>query len=46
MGHIVIALKGPGTECVTLTTKFITSSVSQDHVYLLSEEFWLIRVSN
>ena len=25
-------LKGPGTECVTLTTKFFASAVAQDRV--------------
>ena len=25
--HIIISLKGPGTECVTLTTKCIVSAV-------------------
>ena len=32
MAHIIISLKGPGTECVTLTTKFFASAVAQDHV--------------
>ena len=32
MGHTVILLKGPVTECVTLTTKYFASAVAQDHV--------------
>ena len=31
MGHIIISLKGSGTECVTLTTKCFVSAVAQDH---------------
>ena len=31
MAHI-ISLKGPGTECVTLTTKCFALAVAQDHV--------------
>ena len=32
MRHIIISLKGPGTDCVTLTTKFFASAVAQGHV--------------
>ena len=32
MAHIIISLKGPGTECVTLTTKCFASAVAQFHV--------------
>ena len=32
MGHIIISLKRPGTECVTLTTKCFASAVAQGHV--------------
>ena len=32
MAHIIVSLKGPGTECVTLTTKCFASAVAQDHV--------------
>ena len=33
MAHIIIiSLKGPGTDCVTLTAKFFTSAVAQVHV--------------
>ena len=31
MPHIIISLKGPGTESVTLTTKCFASAVAQDH---------------
>ena len=32
MAHIIISLKGPGTECITLTTKCFASAVPEDHV--------------
>ena len=32
MPHIIVSLKGPGTECVTLTTKCLALAVAQDHV--------------
>ena len=32
MAHVIISLKGPGTECVTLITECFASAVSQDHV--------------
>ena len=32
MAHIIISLKGPGTECVTLATKCFASAVAKDHV--------------
>ena len=32
MAHIIISLKEPGNECVTLTTKFFASVIAQDHV--------------
>ena len=43
MAHIIISLKGPGTERVTLTAKSFASAVAQD---FLSEEFWLILMTN
>ena len=33
MAHVIVSLKGPGTECVTLTTKVFASAVEQDHVF-------------
>ena len=33
MAHVIISLtEGPGTDCVTLTTKHLASAVAQDHV--------------
>ena len=33
IAHAIISLtKGPGTDCVTLTTKRFASAVAQDHV--------------
>ena len=32
MAHIIISLKGPGNDCVTLTAKCFVSAVAQDHV--------------
>ena len=46
MAHIIISLKGPGTECITLTTKCFASAVFQKTMYFLSEEFLLIVMSN
>ena len=44
MAHIIISLKGPGTEFVFLTTTGFASAVTQA-MYFLSEEFWLILMS-
>ena len=32
MAHIIISLKGPGSECLTLTTECFASAVAQDRV--------------
>ena len=32
MAHIIISLKGPGTESVAFTTKLFSSANAQDHV--------------
>ena len=32
MAHIIVSLKGPGTEYVSLTIKCFASAVAQDHV--------------
>ena len=32
MAHIIISLKEPGAECVTLKIRCFTSAVAQDHV--------------
>ena len=45
MAYIIISLKGPGTECVTLTTKFLRQQLNKT-MYFLSEKFWLILMSN
>ena len=45
MQHIIISIKGPGTDCVTLTTKCLHQQLHKK-MYFLSEEFWLILMSN
>ena len=44
MVHIIISSKGPGTECVTLTPKFLHQQFHKT-MYFLSEEFWFILIS-
>ena len=39
MAHIIISLKGHGTECVTLTTKRFASAVAQDQVLFCLKRF-------
>ena len=45
MVHVTFSLKESGTECVTLTTTVLHQQLHKT-IYFLSEEFWLIQMSN